>query len=102
MELYIGGYKQGKLKYVLTKYPNKEESIVNDLHIWIKKLLKDGENAEEVVMEFIDKNPECILIWDFPWQLWYNLISLSVMRLATELFQLILLRDDIGKRLAES
>lgn len=64
MELYIGGYKQGKLKYVLTKYPNREESIVNDLHIWIKKLIKDGENAEAVVMDFIDKNPECILICD--------------------------------------
>ena len=64
MELYIGGYKQGKLRYVLTKYPNREESIVNDLHIWIKKLIKDGENAEAVVMDFIDKNPECILICD--------------------------------------
>lgn len=64
MELYIGGYKQGKLRYVMTKYPNKESAIVNDLHIWIKKLIKDGEDAESVVMEYIDKHPDCILICD--------------------------------------
>ena len=42
MELYIGGYKQGKLRYVLTKYPNAEDKVFNDLHLWIKRLMLAG------------------------------------------------------------
>ena len=33
MELYIGGYAQGKLSYVQNKYKGKDITIVNDLHL---------------------------------------------------------------------
>lgn len=64
MELYIGGYKQGKLKYVRDKYPDADDRILNDFHLWIKKLMKDGENASEKALEYIKSNPECIIICD--------------------------------------
>ncbi len=64
MELYIGGYKQGKLRYVLTKHPNAENKVFNDLHLWIKRLMIDGQDAMREVMGYIDKNPDCILICD--------------------------------------
>lgn len=64
MELYIGGYKQGKLRYVLTKHPNAEDRVFNDLHLWIKKMMKDGQDAQGEVMRYIDQNPDCIIICD--------------------------------------
>ena len=45
MELYIGGYKQGKLKYVLTKYPDAENRVYNDLHLWIREMLQENQDA---------------------------------------------------------
>ena len=64
MELYIGGYKQGKLKYVLTKYPNAENRVCNDLHLWIREMLQEGQDAELEVIRYIEENPDCILICD--------------------------------------
>ena len=64
MELYIGGYKQGKLNYVLTKHPNADNRIVNDLHLWIRDIMNQGQDAKTVIMSYIDKNPDCILICD--------------------------------------
>ena len=64
MELYIGGYKQGKLNYVLTKHPNADTRIVNDLHLWIRDIMNQGQDAKTVIMSYIDKNPDCILICD--------------------------------------
>lgn len=64
MELYIGGYKQGKLKYALTKYPNAENRVCNDLHLWIREMLQEGQDAELEVIRYIEENPDCILICD--------------------------------------
>ena len=64
MEVYIGGYKQGKLKYVLTKYPNAENRVCNDLHLWIREMLQEGQDAESEVIRYIEENPDCILICD--------------------------------------
>ena len=64
MELYIGGYKQGKLKYVLTKYPDAENRVYNDLHLWIREMLQEGQDAESEVIRYIEENPDCILICD--------------------------------------
>ena len=64
MELYIGGYKQGKLKYVLTKYPDAENRVCNDLHLWIREMLQEGQDAESEVIRYIEENPDCILICD--------------------------------------
>lgn len=64
MELYIGGYKQGKLRYVLNKYPNAENRVFNDFHLWIRKLMKNGEDVAAQTMEYIRKHPDCIIISD--------------------------------------
>ena len=41
MELYIGGYAQGKLAYVQEKYKGQDALIVKDLHLWVKQLLQE-------------------------------------------------------------
>ena len=64
MELYIGGYKQGKLKYVLTKHQNREDKVFNDFHLWIRKLIKSGMDVKKEVEEYLDKNPDAIIICD--------------------------------------
>lgn len=64
MELYIGGYKQGKLDYVKRKNPGNEDRILNDLHLWVKQMMKDGENVREKVFSYIESNPDCIIICD--------------------------------------
>lgn len=64
MELYIGGYKQGKLKYVLTKYPHKEDKIFNDFHLWVRKLMIEGQDVVLAVNEYIRRNPDAIIICD--------------------------------------
>ena len=47
MQLYIGGYAQGKLAYVQEKLKGQEVPVVNDLHLWVKQLLQEGKPAEE-------------------------------------------------------
>ena len=64
MELDIGGYKQEKLKYVLTKYPDAENRVYNGLHLWIREMLQEGQDAESEVIRYIEENPDCILICD--------------------------------------
>ena len=39
MQLYIGGYAQGKLAYVQEKLKGQKVPVVNDLHLWVKQLL---------------------------------------------------------------
>lgn len=89
MELYIGGYAQGKLHYVLKKYAeykfyvldgkdvvilpidlakkNSEEKsrvIFNHFNLWIREVLIGGMNAEIEVMRFLKDNPNSIIICD--------------------------------------
>lgn len=64
MELYIGGYKQGKLKYVLTKHPTREDKILNDFHLWIRKMMQSGMDVEYEVDRYLDKNPDALIICD--------------------------------------
>ena len=81
MRLIIGGYAQGKLQYVLRKYqeevytlwdgkiPEKTEkkreiAIINHFHIWIKERIADGGCPEEEILDFIEKNPDCVIISD--------------------------------------
>ena len=87
MKLVIGGYAQGKLKYVLEKYnlrngsvwdavlPDQEEGmndlvlldktmIINHFHLWVKeRILADG-CPEEETMAFLDVCRDCIIICD--------------------------------------
>ena len=64
MKLYIGGYAQGKLSYVQQKHKGEQVSIVNDLHLWVKQLLKEGKPAEEIVLQYYKEHPDCIFICD--------------------------------------
>lgn len=64
MELYIGGYKNGKLNYVLKLKQKSKDKIVNDFHLWVRDLLRDGEDARKVVMEYLEQHPDCVIICD--------------------------------------
>ena len=47
MQLYIGGYAQGKLAYVQEKLKGQKVPVVNDLHLWVKG--KPGPGAVHAV-----------------------------------------------------
>lgn len=81
MKLIIGGYAQGKLKYVQNKYdlqnaivldgtlPRYEVTqgktiIINHFHNWVKKCMLDGGNPEEEVLKFMDAYSNSIIISD--------------------------------------
>ena len=81
MKLIIGGYAQGKLDYVLTKYHLQEnmvwdgilpdntalrdkQIIVNHFHQWVKQCILDGGCPEEEIISFLDDHENCIIICD--------------------------------------
>lgn len=79
MELYIGGYAQGKLSYVKKKYPNSDLQIVDGaqadfetaeaavydhFHLWVKRKLEEGADVEHMTRQLVEKNPGCIIICD--------------------------------------
>ena len=57
MQLYIGGYAQGKLAYVQEKLKGQKVPVVNDLHLWVKQLLQEGKPAEEIVLQYYKEHP---------------------------------------------
>ena len=82
MELYIGGYAQGKLCYVMSQhnsakvFDNIEDfmkagasldggGIHNGLHLIIKRLLDGGCDADEIehkIMQLAEDAPDAIII----------------------------------------
>jgi Adenosyl cobinamide kinase/adenosyl cobinamide phosphate guanylyltransferase len=81
MELYIGGYAQGKLTYVLKKtaippervydpaaaVPDCAETgaaVINRFHILVKALLKEGKAPEDRIREILAHNPGVVVISD--------------------------------------
>lgn len=86
MKLVVGGYAQGKLKYVLQekgdgqygiwdeRLPDGQQLqkaarqgkkiIINHLHSWVRECMLQGEDPEEEILSFLDKSPESILISD--------------------------------------
>jgi hypothetical protein len=80
MKLYIGGYAQGKLNYVLqqSKLQNaviwdggempgewkEQPEAVNHFHLWVRRLIEEKQPAEEVVKQFLEQYPDVILICD--------------------------------------
>jgi adenosyl cobinamide kinase/adenosyl cobinamide phosphate guanylyltransferase len=81
MKLIIGGYAQGKLTYVINKYnieknkiwdselPKDTEElndtiVINNLNNWIKSQIKNNDNPEEKITNFIINHPNCIIISD--------------------------------------
>lgn len=84
MEVYIGGYAQGKLRYVLQTHSEerfkvlygeqmgacvwdsepKERIVVNHFHLWVKKLLAEGKNPEQETALWLEAHEDCIIISD--------------------------------------
>lgn len=80
MKLVIGGYAQGKLNYVFSKYPlqkyivyhalpenikfQKESVIINHFHLWVKQRILDGRCPEKEILSFLDNCEHCIIISD--------------------------------------
>lgn len=77
MKLIIGGYAQGKLQYVMERYqandwnvaeaclPESEEKVVIDhFHLWVRAMLKQEREPEQVIMDYLRTHKECILISD--------------------------------------
>ena len=82
MELYIGGYAQGKLTYVTDRHPGekhpvwdgatetftgrtlKEAPVCNHYHLWVKRLLKDGADVRALTGQLLLEHPDCIIISD--------------------------------------
>lgn len=81
MELYIGGFSQGKLNFVKSLYPNykvfceddfekilslKDEKFIwNNFHLTIKNLLKakiESSKIQNDLSKIILSNPEIIII----------------------------------------
>lgn len=83
MKLIIGGYAQGKLDYVLSKYhlqehavwdgvlpdnvalqEKDEQVVINHFHQWVKNRMLDGGCPEEEVLSFLGHCENCIIICD--------------------------------------
>lgn len=81
MKLVIGGYAQGKLNYVLQKYPVKtdqvwdgvlpgktapkgETVVLNHFHRWVKRRIIDNGCPEKEISDFVDNCPDCVIISD--------------------------------------
>ena len=81
MKLIIGGTAQGKLEYVLWKYPSQANKvwdgvlpkdtesvgstvIINHLHRWVKDRMINGGCPEDGLMSFLDHREDCIILCD--------------------------------------
>ena len=94
MELYIGGFAQGKLEYVKCRYNENQKTeklfvkvidcvdshykkmlletecdvlILNHLHLWVRDLLDEGMEEEKIqttILFWIKSNPDAIVICD--------------------------------------
>ena len=94
MELYIGGFAQGKLEYVKRRYNENKKTeklfvkvidcsdshykkmlletecdvlILNHLHLWVRDLLDEGMEEEKIqttILSWIKSNPDAIVICD--------------------------------------
>ena len=67
MDLYIGGYAQGKKEYARKQAETPEQKIIDNVHLWFKQLLEEEKNpgeAEQVILSYCDLNPDVILICD--------------------------------------
>ena len=94
MELYIGGFAQGKLECVKCRYNENQKTeklfvkvidcvdshykkmlletecdvlILNHLHLWVRDLLDEGMEEEKIqttILSWIKSNPDAIVICD--------------------------------------
>ena len=85
MKLVIGGYAQGKLKFVLRR-ENEEDCrvwdgavpdasqgeagesgkrvVINYFHSWVKERILQGGCPEKEIWEYLERQPDCIVISD--------------------------------------
>ncbi|MGN0349315.1 MAG: bifunctional adenosylcobinamide kinase/adenosylcobinamide-phosphate guanylyltransferase [Roseburia sp.] len=81
MRLVIGGYAQGKLRFVLRRYDVEASMIwdgaipetrnrqygsvvINHFHVWVKRRIAEGGHPDEEVLWLINHIPDCIIISD--------------------------------------
>lgn len=78
MELYLGGFAQGKLQYVLAKKANEtcavvetippksiEKTIIwNQFHRWFRRELEQQRNPEEQTANILKQYPNLVVICD--------------------------------------
>lgn len=79
MELYIGGYAQGKLSYVRKKYQISDDRILDGaqqdfemagaeiyhhFHLWVRRKLEEGADVESLTQKLLREHPDCIIICD--------------------------------------
>lgn len=80
MELYIGGYAQGKLQYVSNKYGIPAERIADGavedyrkmegkviydhFHLWVRRLMEQGADVEAALEELLAAQPDAVIISD--------------------------------------
>lgn len=63
MRLVIGGTGQGKRDYVMkTMSGTGSPAIFPDLHLFIRTCMEEGRDPEPEILEFIEKNPDGIII----------------------------------------
>ena len=104
MELYIGGFAQGKLEYVKCRYNENQKTeklfvkvidcvdshykkmlletecdvlILNHLHLWVRDLLDEGMEEEKIqttILSWIKSNPDAIVICD---ELGYGIVPIK-------------------------
>lgn len=86
MKLVIGGYAQGKLRYVIQEngeagcmvydagLPDDAQQkaaaeggrilVIDHLHRWIREMLTAGKEPEQILLSFLHENRDCIVICD--------------------------------------
>lgn len=80
MELYLGGFAQGKLAYVLEKHNTSPQDIkdgekddfeaaagaavYDHYHLWVKRKIAEGKNPEALTKQLLDQQPDAIIICD--------------------------------------
>lgn len=86
MKLVIGGYAQGKLRYVIQEngeadcmvydasLPDDAQQkaaaeggrilVIDHFHRWIREMLTAGKEPEQILLSFLHENRDCIVICD--------------------------------------
>ncbi len=64
MILVIGGTFQGKKEFAKALAAEKKLRVVNFFHNQIQELLEAGENVDEYIRRFLEKNPRTVIVMD--------------------------------------
>lgn len=64
MILVVGGTFQGKKEFAKELASRKKLRLVNFFHNQIQELLEDGEDVEDYIRRFLEKNPHTVIVMD--------------------------------------